>query len=510
MQTQRRAGACLHLSSLPGEYGIGELGENARSFVDTLASMGFGVWQFLPLGPVGHADSPYQSPSTYAGNPLLIDLETLRDQGLVDELELSPFRVLPRGRVDFPALIPLKLGLLARAGARFEMAASPQWRQARDEFVAVQGPLWLDDYARFEALKTRYRQRPWTEWDAPHARRDPDALQALEIEARAQLRSIRSVQFLFFQQWRELREYAHARGVRLMGDLPIYVALDSADVWAHPDLFQLDENCRPTGVAGVPPDYFSEDGQRWDNPLYDWDRHAADGYRWWVARVRHAAALADLVRLDHFRGLESYWAIPPDTQTARHGEWRPGPAGRLLDALGDALGELPIIAEDLGIIPPEVGALRDRYGLAGMKVLQFMLTEERFDPEWIPEHSVCYTGTHDNDTTAGWFHNELGETPPLQSHVLRHVQGCPETIHRDLVRFAFSSRARLAVAPVQDLLGLGSQARMNTPGTTGGNWHWRLEPGQLTPELCAWVGQALEDAGRGGGSFPESKPPNPL
>lgn len=496
---KRRAGVCLHLSSLLGEYGIGELGENARRFVDALASMGLGTWQFLPVGPVGYADSPYQSPSTYAGNPLLIDLGVLRDQGLVEDDELSPFRDLPREQVDFPALIPLKLKLLARVGERFETAASPAQRQARDEFVAVHGPDWLHDYARFEVLKSRYRRRPWIEWDTPHALRDPDALQKIETEARTELQGIRSVQFLFFQQWQKLREYANEQGVRLMGDLPIYVALDSADVWANPDLFQLDENRHPTGIAGVPPDYFSEDGQRWDNPLYRWERHAADGYRWWIARVRHAVALADLVRLDHFRGLESYWAIPADAQTARDGEWRPGPAGDLLDALCDALGELPIIAEDLGIITPEVGALRDRYGLAGMKVLQFMVTEEEFDPARIPENSVCYTGTHDNDTTAGWFRNGLGEAPHLQSNVLRNVQGRPEAIHRDLVRFAFSTRARLAMIPMQDLLGLGSQARMNTPGTVEGNWRWRLESGQLTPELCAWVRQALDDSGRRGG-----------
>ena len=496
---KRQAGVCLHLSSLPGEYGIGELGENACRFVDALASMGLGVWQFLPVGPVGYADSPYQSPSTYAGNPLLIDLDALRDQGLVEDHELSPFRDLPRDRVDFPSLIPLKLKLLARVGERFETAASPAQRQARDEFAAVHGPAWLHDYARFEVLKSRYRQRPWAEWDAPHATRDPDALRRLETEARAELEGIRSVQFLFFEQWRKLREYASERGVHLMGDLPIYVALDSADVWAKPDLFQLDENQRPTGIAGVPPDYFSEDGQRWDNPLYRWDRHAADGYRWWVARVRHAAALADLVRLDHFRGLESYWAIPADAQTARDGEWRPGPAGHLLDALRGALGGLPIIAEDLGIITPEVGALRDRYGLAGMKVLQFMVTEDGFDSSWIPENSVCYTGTHDNDTTVGWFHNGLAEAPRLQAHVLRHAQGRPETIHQNLIRLAFSTRARLAIIPMQDFLGLDSRARMNTPGTTEGNWRWRLESGQMTPELCAWVRRALDDSGRRGG-----------
>ena len=496
MQNQREAGVGLHLSSLPGEYGIGELGHPAYRFIDTLASMGLGAWQFLPVGPVGYADSPYQSPSTCAGNPLLIDLEALRDQGFVKDDELSSFRSLPRDRVDFPALLPLKLELLARAGERFEAAASPAQRQAREEFVAIHDPAWLHDYALFEVLMNRYRPRAWPEWDEPHAMRDPEALREVERAARTELESIKSVQFLFFEQWRKLREYANEQGVRLMGDLPIYVALDSADTWANPELFQLDENRRPTRIAGVPPDYFSEDGQRWDNPLYDWARHAADGYRWWIARVRHALALADLVRLDHFRGLESYWAIPAGAETARDGEWRPGPAGDLLDALRDALGDLPIIAEDLGIITPEVEKLRDQYGLAGMKVLQFMVTQKAFDPALIPENSVCYTGTHDNDTTMGWFQNGLREGPQLQSNVLRHTQGSPETIHQDLIRLAFSTAADLAVIPMQDFLGLDSQARMNTPGTVVGNWSWRLKDGQVTPEVCEWIQGALSEFAR--------------
>ncbi len=496
MRATRRAGICLHLSSLPGEYGIGELGNHAYRFIDTLASMGLGVWQFLPVGPVGYADSPYQSPSTYAGNPLLIDLEALRDQGFVRDHELSPFRALSRERVDFPELLPLKLELLACVGERFEAAASPAQRQARDEFVAVHDPAWLHDHALFEILRNRYRQRPWPEWDEPHAMRDPEALREVERAARTELESLKSVQFLFFEQWRKLREYANEQGVRLMGDLPIYVALNSADTWANPELFQLDESRRPTHIAGVPPDYFSEDGQRWDNPLYEWERHAADGYRWWAARVRHVITLADLVRLDHFRGLESYWAIPAGAETARDGEWRPGPAGDLLDALRGALGDLPIIAEDLGIITPEVEKLRDQYGLAGMKVLQFMVTQKKFDPALIPENSVCYTGTHDNDTTVGWFQNGLEETPQLRTNVLRHTQSRPETIHRDLIRLAFSTAADLAVIPMQDFLGLDSQARMNTPGTVTGNWSWRLKDGQVTPEVCEWIQGALSEFAR--------------
>ena len=505
MPLKRQAGVCLHLSSLPGDYGIGELGANAHRFIDTLTSMGLGVWQFLPIGPSGYADSPYQSPSAYAGNPLLIDLGALRDQGLVKDYELSSFEALSRDKVDFRELLPLKTQLLMRAAERFETSAPSAQRLARDEFVTANDPAWLHDYALFEVLRAMHQQCTWTDWDEPYAMRDPAALRKLEKIAWMQLENIKSVQFLFFEQWRKLHAYAKERGIRLMGDLPIYVALNSADAWANPELLQLGENRRPICIAGVPPDYFSEEGQRWDNPLYDWERHAADGYQWWVARVRYAANLADFIRLDHFRGLESYWAVPVAAETAREGEWRPGPADALLDALRDAMGTLPIIAEDLGIMTPEVEALRDRHGLAGMKALQFMVTEEGFDPGGIPENCACYTGTHDNDTTVGWFHNGLagnGQAEEgmshLQSTVLWHAQGCPETIHQDMIRLAFSTQAALAIATMQDYLGLGSQARMNTPGTTYGNWGWRLQDGQVTPQVREWVQQALSDSGRGG------------
>ena len=501
--TKRQAGVCMHLSSLSGDYGIGELGASAHRFIDTLASTGFGVWQFLPIGPIGYADSPYQSPSTYAGNLLLIDLGTLRDQGFIKDHELSSFETLSRDKVDFRQLVPLKTQLLVHAAERFGTSAPPARWAARDEFVAANDSAWLHDYALFEVLSVMHQQGIWTEWDEPCAVRDPAALKMVEKVSWRQLENIKTIQFLFFEQWRKFRAYANERGIRLMGDLPIYVALNSADAWANPELLQLDENHRPTHIAGVPPDYFSEEGQRWDNPLYDWERHAADGYQWWVARVRHAMTLADLMRLDHFRGLESYWAVPIESETAREGEWRPGPADALLNALRDSMGTLPIIAEDLGVITQGVDALRDRHGLAGMKVLQFLVTEGGFDPGGVSENCVCYTGTHDNDTTVGWFRHALAGKgrdeegmSHLQSTVLRHVQGRPETIHQDMIRLAFSTRAALAIAPMQDYLGLGSQARMNTPGTTDGNWGWRLQDGQFSPQLCEWVQQMLGDSGR--------------
>jgi len=492
----------MHLTSLPGEFGIGDLGASAYRFVDMLASMGLGVWQFLPTGPTAYADSPYQSSSVYAGNPLLIDLGVLRDAGLVSDAELAAFETLPRDSVDFGALIPLKTQLLARVGERFSDSAPASQRLARDEFVATHDRGWLHDYALFEVLKTLHQQRAWSEWDRGYAKRVPRALRIIEGAAHAHVESVKSIQFLFFEQWQRLKDYAAAKGIRLMGDVPIYVALDSAEAWAHPELLYLGEDGLPVDVAGVPPDYFSADGQRWGNPLYRWDRHADDGYQWWISRIRHASTMADLIRLDHFRGLEAYWAVPATSDTARDGEWRPGPAEGFLDALNHALGDLPLVAEDLGMITPEVEALRDRYRLPGMKVLQFMVSEAEFHPERIPENCVCYTGTHDNDTSSGWFHEGLSglhapsEAQRVQSNVLRHTMGHAETIHADLIRLAFATNAALAIAPMQDFLGLGSRARLNTPGTTDGNWRWRLQSGQVTPQLCEWVQRALSESGR--------------
>jgi len=492
----------MHVTSLPGDYGIGELGGSARGFIDTLASMGLSVWQFLPTGPVIYADSPYQCASAYAGNPLLIDLVALRDQGLVAESELAVFAGLSRDAVRFSELIPLKTQLLARVAERFEASAAASQRSARDEFLATHDRSWLHNYALFQVLRTMHQQRAWTEWDPAYALRDAKALRTIEEAARVQLDVVKTIQFLFFEQWSGLRAYAADKGVSLMGDLPIYIALDSADAWERPELLCLDENGAPTEVAGVPPDYFSAEGQRWGNPLYRWDVHAADGYAWWISRVRYAMTMVDLIRLDHFRGFEGYWAVPAEAETAQAGEWRPGPGKDLFDALQEALGSLPIIAEDLGVITPEVEMLRERYGFPGMKVLQFMVGEEGFDADLIPENCVCYTGTHDNDTTVGWFHGGPGdvrtaeEVRSMQAVVLRHAHGAAETIHEDLIRLAFSTRAALAIAPMQDYLGLGSAARMNTPGTTEDNWRWRLRAETMTPELCDRMHHMVTESGR--------------
>lgn len=499
---RREAGVCLHLTSLPGPYGVGELGAAAFRFVDIIQAAGLGVWQFLPIGPTGYGDSPYQTTSVYAGNPLLISLDDLAEQRWVTTEELGQLEALPPNRVDFDRLIPLKMQLLARAAERFMRTADPSIKAARNDFVAANDPLWLHDYALFDVLKTMHQQRAWIEWERSYALRDPDAMRTLQEAAELQIDSVKTIQFLFFEQWGRLKAYAQRKNIRLMGDVPIYVALDSADAWARPELFCLDANGAPTEVAGVPPDYFSAEGQLWGNPLYRWERHARDGYAWWAARLGHAMRLADLVRLDHFRGFEAHWAVPAGATSARAGEWRNGPGAELFDALRAVLGDLPIIAEDLGVITPAVDALRERYGFPGMKVLQFMVGEDQFDPAVIPENCVCYTGTHDNDTTVGWFNGGPGDVRTIQEvrdtqeNVLRHTHGRAESIHMDLIELAFASSAALAIAPIQDYLGLDSSARLNTPGTTMGNWRWRVSETLLTPHFCALILRLVARSGR--------------
>ncbi|HEY5624610.1 MAG TPA: 4-alpha-glucanotransferase, partial [Gammaproteobacteria bacterium] len=502
LSSRRCAGVCLHITSLAGDYGIGELGANAFRFVDAIAEMGLRVWQFLPIGPVTYADSPYQTASTFAGNPMLIDLAALRDDGLLSNEDLAVLPQLPRDRVDFGALIPLKTELLYRAAQRFNDTADESRRSARAAFVAGNGSEWLDNYALFQVLREKHQRRAWPEWDPVYARRDPESLRAAAATSAAAIERVKTVQFLFFEQWWRLKSHAEKKGIALMGDLPIYAALDSADVWERQDLFALDDTGTPTEVGGVPPDYFSADGQRWGNPLYRWEKHAEDGYAWWTARLRHLTRMLDIIRLDHFRGFEAYWAVPGWAESAREGEWRPGPCAALFEALENSLGKLPIIAEDLGIITPEVETLRRQFQLPGMKVLQFMIGNFDFNLADVPSDCVCYTGTHDNDTTAGWFNGGPGDRRTAedvahnQRVVLGHTGGSPENVHADLIRLAFASQAKLAIIPMQDFLGLGSHARMNTPGTIENNWRWRMRAGALTLELIAWVRGMVAGSGR--------------
>ena len=499
----RAAGCCLHVSSLPGDFGIGELGGAAHEFIDSLARMNIAVWQFLPTGPTAYGDSPYQSLSSFAGNEMLIDVAELLDSGLLAATEADALRDLPRDAVDFARLVPEKTTLLERAAKRFRSQADAEQQRAFDDFRTRYNGPWLHDYARFRVLKRRHGQQPWHSWPAPVAQRDDDALRAFDRDAASEIATIKVLQFLFAQQWQRLREHAAARGIVLFGDLPIYLALDSADVWANPELVRLDDDGTPTHVAGVPPDYFSKDGQLWGNPLYDWPVHEASGFRWWIARLRRTLELADIVRIDHFRGFEAYWSIPAGATTARDGEWLPAPGDAMFGALTEAIGELPIVAEDLGLITPEVEALRDRHGLPGMRVLQFDVAGDDFLVDNIAENCVCYTGTHDNDTALGWFSGgppdkrDEAETQRIRNLALAATSGTPETIHTDLLDLALSSPARLAMAPLQDYLGLDSSARLNVPGTLSGNWRWRFRGDQLDSSFEASVAARVAAAGRG-------------
>ena len=480
------------------------LGGAALKFIDSLERMNIRVWQFLPTNPTAYGDSPYQSLSSFAGIEMLIDLAALIQDGLLTAAEADGLRDLPNDTVDFARLVPEKTVLLDTAAKRFLSHADTAQRSAFDDFCARYNDAWLHDYARFRALKRQHGEQPWHAWPAAVAQRDRNALIAFDGDAKSDIATFKVLQFLFAEQWRRLRAYAAERGIVLFGDLPIYLALDSADVWANRELVCLDDDGMPTHVAGVPPDYFSEDGQLWGNPLYDWAAHASSNYRWWINRLQRALELTDLVRIDHFRGFDAYWSIPAAALTARDGEWLPGPGDALFRALANAIGELPIVAEDLGLITPEVEALRDRHGLPGMRVLQFDVARADFVLENIAENSVCYTGTHDNDTTLGWFRGgpldvrDDTETERIRNLALTATGGTPETIHTDLLDLALSSPARLAMAPLQDYLGLGSSSRLNVPGTLSGNWRWRVRSDQLDASFEAAVAARIAAAGRGG------------
>ena len=497
----RRAGVCMHISSLPGAHGIGDIADSARTFVDQLVAMDVAVWQFLPLGPTAYGDSPYQPLSAFAGNANLIGLNPLIRAGLLRPDELSNLEGLPRDYCDYGRLIPAKRALLLEAASRLSARAGNGLAAAYEEF-RHRNQHWLDDYALFRVLKTAHGERPWPEWRKEYVHRKPIAIQRARDEYRKSMEVTRVTQFLLDLQWRELREYAAEKGICLFGDIPIYIALDSADAWANREMLLIDDDGRPDAVSGVPPDYFSDDGQLWGNPLYDWDYHQRSGYRWWIERMKHIGRQTDLVRIDHFRGFESFWSVPFGEKTAKNGEWVPGPGDKLFHAMKSALGKLPIVAEDLGVITPEVDALRAGQGLPGMVVLQFEVGDPDFKLSNIEENSVCYTGTHDNDTTLGWFRGNGDDTRTeeevenTRSQTLAVTGGTAETIHRDMIRLAYSSNSILAVAPMQDYLGLGSEARINTPGTTRDNWRWRMREGDLGPDLTAEIAAWVNDSSR--------------
>jgi 4-alpha-glucanotransferase len=485
----RSSGVLLHPTSLPGPFGVGDLGSVAHDWIDALAAAGQTWWQVLPVGPTGYGDSPYQSPSTFAGNMNLISPERLREWKLVGSDDVAKCE-LPPGPVTYHAVIPRKQELVRSAWHWFKAGTGAALGPAFNRFRADAAG-WLDDFALFMALKDAFSGAPWWEWPRGLAlRQKPDLRAAAETFA-DDVDFYRFGQFLFARQWDELRAYAHERGVNVIGDLPIYVAADSADVWANPDLFMLDAGHRPKYVAGVPPDYFSKTGQLWGNPIYEWGAHLRQRFKWWGDRMAAACGLFDLVRLDHFLGVERYWSVPAGHPTARHGMWEPGPSDALLAALEKRLDGLPIIAEDLGLVTPEAEALRERFGLPGMRVLQFAFggaVEDRFLPHVFDRNLVVYTGTHDNDTTRGWYENLTREERARYSQYTPEAKTDPVWA---LTRLAWASVADLAVVPLQDLLDLGSEARINTPGTMAGNWRWRARDRDVAAGTT-WVGRLRE------------------
>lgn len=496
MRFPRSSGIVCHVSSLPGRYGIGDLGPAALDYVAFLARTRQSIWQVLPIGPTGYGNSPYQSFSAFAGNPLFVSPERLIDDGWLEPHELSGGPDFDPRSVDFEAVIPWRRRLLETAWQRFERDHTPALRQEFAEFLS-NNDWWLDDYALFAALKEHAQQRAWTSWQVELVHRDPAALRAARQRLAEPIAFETFVQFAFARQWFALKREANRRGIRLLGDLPIFVAHDSADVWTAQDMFWLEPDGRPSVVAGVPPDYFSVTGQLWGNPLYRWERHAQRGFDWWIRRLAYALQLFDVVRVDHFRGFEAYWEIPAGAQTAASGRWVPGPGLALFRAIESQLGPVPLIAEDLGVITPLVEALRDAIGAPGMRVLQFAFGNDAkasdYKPHNYPRHCVVYTGTHDNDTTVGWFHSRAGvgttrsqaEIDREREMVLRYTGTDGRQIAWDMIRLAWGSVADTAIAPMQDLMELGSEARMNLPGTTGNNWRWRYLPEQLTAGIEA-------------------------
>lgn len=498
----------LHPTSLPGRHGNGDLGPEAYRFVDFLVECGQRIWQVLPLGPTGYGDSPYQCFSAFAGNPLLISLEKLRDDGLLTAAEVDEAPAFPEDAVDFGWVIDFRQRLLHTASARFYQRGPGSHWDAYDAFCRDHA-FWLEDYALFMAIKAAHGGGPWTSWEPEIARREPAALDAWRNRLGDEILAQRFMQFQFFTQWNALKAYCREHGIEVMGDTPIYVAHDSTDVWAHPELYHLDETGAPTVVAGVPPDYFSATGQLWGNPIYRWDVHAASGYQWWIERVRASLRMVDILRIDHFRGFEAYWEVPASEETAIEGRWVPGPNEGLFHAMQNALGPLPLVAENLGLITDEVEALRRRFEFPGMAVLQFAFGPDVKSAGFLPHEYypdlVAYTGTHDNATTVGWWQDADHQTGVKTRDWARKTKAFArkylDTTGRDInwvaIRTVMASVADTAVIPLQDLLGLGNEARMNAPGTTGGgNWRWRFRAGALTEAIAARLRDLTEIYGR--------------
>ena len=494
MTFSRSSGILLHPTCLPGPYGIGELGPEAHRFADFLRDGGQTIWQVLPLGPTGYGDSPYQCFSAFAGNPLLLSLDVLVERGFLSQLDLENRPLFPADHVDFNRVIDWKLPLMGKAYEGFVRSGGD--RTAYDDFCARHA-WWLEDFALFMALKERHQSVMWTLWEPKYALRDAEALEEARRDLHEQIQQHKFVQFEFERQWFDLKAHCARNGIRLMGDVPIYVALDSSDVWSHPELFELLPDRQPSVISGVPPDYFSATGQLWGNPIYAWEQHAKQNYAWWITRFRRSLEMLDLIRLDHFRGFEAYWEVPGNDKTAENGKWVKGPGALLFEALEGALGELPIVAENLGVITPEVEALRNRFGFPGMAILQFAFGNDPqapdFKPHNYPHHRVAYTGTHDNDTVVGWWHSTgAGDSIRTKEDVAKELNYARRYLGTDgseinwvMIRTLMASVADTVLFPLQDVLGVGSEGRMNLPGTASGNWRWRFRSGDLRPEMAA-------------------------
>jgi 4-alpha-glucanotransferase len=490
MTFPRASGILLHPTSLPGRFGTGDLGAGAYAFADFLVASGQSIWQVLPLGPTGYGDSPYACYSAFAGNTLLISPERLFAEGLLTRSDRDDIPSLLADRVDFERAQQSKDALLHKAYESYQRTTDTEFRSAFETF-AEQNASWLEDYALFRALKSAHNGTAWHEWEPALVRREPAGLTRARAQLHEQIEAHKFFQFLFFKQWFALKAYCNERGVRIIGDIPIFVAHDSADVWTNPDQFKLDTDGRPLVVAGVPPDYFSKTGQLWGNPLYDWDRMLADGFKWWIERVRASLQTVDVARIDHFRGFAACWEIPGGDQTAERGRWVEAPGAELFAAIRTRLGELPIIAEDLGVITPDVEKLRDDSGFPGMRILQFGFSSDPGNvdlPHNYHHNVVVYTGTHDNDTTVGWFNSVAGEGSTRNAEQItaerefcqKYLNTEGREIQWDFIRAVLASVADTAIVPLQDLLGLGTAARMNLPNSTSGNWAWRFEEGALT------------------------------
>lgn len=494
---RRASGILLHPTSLPSAFGIGDLGKEAYGFIDFLVESGQQVWQILPIGPTGYGNSPYLSYSALAGNPLLINLEWLESEGLLSAADLADLPEFNRDRVDYDRVITHKFPLLKKASQNFSTLATPERKETFETFCKEQA-YWLDDYALFMAIKEDHNGESWYQWDEKLAKRDPNALAACQKKLEKEVFFHKYLQAEFFRQWSTLKKYANDNGIKIFGDIPIYVAHDSVDVWANPEIFRLDEETGEAELmAGVPPDYFSETGQLWGNPVYNWEILEKTNFKWWVRRIEGMLNYVDLMRIDHFRGFEAYWAVPGGETVATNGEWLTAPGEEFFTILKEDLGELPIVAEDLGVITPEVEALRDRFEFPGMKLLHFAFDSgpgNGFLPYNYPHNCVVYAGTHDNNTTVGWFE---ARSPEEKQRVWDYLGGEPtEGIHWAMMRLVLASVGKLAILTLPDLLALGEEGRMNLPGRAEGNWDWRYTPQQLAPEIRDRLAQLTQLYGR--------------